>query len=336
MDENRLFSPQYANQKAAQEGIEAIIHQRPDHFGLTQTRWTLAAILQACGWSSLKTLSGIHQVLKRLKIRRKRGRAHLHSPDPDYVGKLRHVWLWIREVKADPEKQVLLFSDEFTFYRQPTLSYDYERVGPAQPLAELGYRSNLSWRIAGALNAWTGQITYANHSHFTIKLLVDFYQQIAQTYPNATTIYLVVDNWPVHFHPDVLAAFHNPSIAWPLKLPTNWPEEASKQARHLNLPIRMVPLPTYAPWNNPIEKPDVDQSGLGRSCCRLEAPMPGGAGPPTIRAHRCASMGSPAVLRADSSPDTTGQILIIRINDFWHFFVDQGMSMYGSMHMVSG
>ena len=25
-------------------------------------------------------------------------------------------------------------------------------------------------------------------------------------------------------------------------------------ARELNLPIRLVPLPTYAPWNNPIEK----------------------------------------------------------------------------------
>jgi transposase len=252
--ENPPFSPQYTNQETAQEAIEAIIHQRPEHFGLTQTRWTLIAILQVCGWTRLKTLSGTHQILKRLKIHRKRGRAHLHSPDLDYVGKLRHVWLWIREVRLNPEKQVLLFSDEFTFYRQPTLSYDYERAGPSQPLAELGHRSNLTWRIAGALNAWTGQITYANHSHFTLKLLVDFYQQIAQTYPNAQMIYLVVDNWPIHFHPDVLAALHDPTIAWPLKLPSNWPAYPSKQARRLDLPIRLVPLPTYAPWNNPIEK----------------------------------------------------------------------------------
>jgi DDE superfamily endonuclease len=241
---NPPFSPQYVNREAAQAAIEAVIHQRPDHFGLVQTRWTLVAILQASGWTRVKTLPGIHQVLKRLKIHRKRGRAHLHSPDLDYVGKLRHVWLWIREVRLDPEKQILLFSDEFTFYRQPTLSYDYERAGPSQPLAELGHRSNLTWRIAGALNAWTGQITYANHSHFTLKLMVDFYQQIAQTYPNADMIYLVVDNWPIHFHPDVLAALHDPTVAWLLKLPSNWPAEPSRQARHLNLPIRMVPLPT--------------------------------------------------------------------------------------------
>lgn len=196
----------------------------------------------------------MHRVLKRLKIHRKRGRAHVHSPDADYVGKLHNVWVWIRAVQCNPEKQVLLFSDEFTLYRQPTLSYDYECSGPSQPLAELGHRSNLTWRIASALNAWTGQITYANHSHFTLKLLVDFYQQVAQTYSQAEIIYLVVDNWPIHFHPDILCALRYPTLDWPLRLPKNWPLEPSKQARRLNLPIRLVPLPTYAPWNNPIEK----------------------------------------------------------------------------------
>lgn len=253
-DVSPLFPPRYLNEPAAQTAIEAVLHQRPEQFGIQQTRWTLTAIAQACDWLRVKTLPGLYQLLKRLHIHRKRGRDHVHSPDPNYVGKLRDVWVWLRAVPVNPEKQVLLFSDEFTFYRQPSLSYDYERAGQTQPLAELGYRSNLSWRIAGALNAWTGQITYANHSHFTLKLLVDFYQQIAQTYPQAEIIYLVVDNWPVHFHPDVLAAFRDPSIAWPLKLPANWPEAPSKQARRLDLPIRLVPLPTYAPWNNPIEK----------------------------------------------------------------------------------
>jgi len=202
----------------------------------------------------VKTLPGLYQVLRHLKIHRKRGRAHVHSPDVDYVGKLRTVWQQLRVVRSNPEKQVLLFSDEFTFYRQPSLACDYECAGRCQPLAELGHRSNLTWRIAGALNAWTGQITYASHSHFTLKLLVDFYQLVAQTYPAAEVIFLVVDNWPVHFHPDVLAALHEPTVAWPLKLPANWPAQPSKQARQLDLPLRLLPLPTYAPWNNPIEK----------------------------------------------------------------------------------
>jgi hypothetical protein len=114
VDGNQLFPPRYSSAEAAQSALEEVIHQRPDHFGLEQVRWTLEAISQACGWLRLKTLSGMYQVLQRLKIHWKRGRAHLHSPDPDYVGKLRPVWLHLRSVGLDPEKQVLLFSDEFT------------------------------------------------------------------------------------------------------------------------------------------------------------------------------------------------------------------------------
>jgi hypothetical protein len=253
-DASPPFPPQQPNAQAAQEALEAVLHQRPAHFGLSQTRWTLAAIAQACTWLRVKTLPGVYQLLRRLHIHRKRGRGHLHSPDPDYLGKLRQIWLWIRAVRLDPEKQVLLFSDEFTFYRQPSLAYDYERAGHRQPLADLGYRANLTWRIAGALNVWTGQLTYAGHAHFSLKLLVDFYQQVAQAYPLAEVIYLVVDNWPVHFHPDVRAALHDPSLSWPLHLSPKWPLQPAPVARRLDLPIRLVPLPTYAPWNNPLEK----------------------------------------------------------------------------------
>lgn len=249
-----LFPPQYPNAQTAQEAIEALLHQRPEHFGIEQTRWTLRALLKACAWLRLHTLAGMHRLLKRFNIHRKRGRGHVHSPDPDYVGKLRDIWVWLRAVRVDLEKQVLLFSDEFTFYRQPSLSYDYERSGPNQPLAELGHRSNLTWRIAAALNAWTGQITYAEHEHFTLKLLVDFYQQLVQSYPQAQMIYLVVDNWPIHFHPDVLAALCPFERHWPLYNSPSWSANPSGQARQLNLPIHLLPLPTYAPWTNPIEK----------------------------------------------------------------------------------
>ena len=85
-----------------------MIHQRPEHFDLQQTRWTLAAILQACRWLRMKTLAGVHRLLKRLHIHRKRSRGHMHSPDLDYVGKLHHVWLWLRAVIATPGNGAIL------------------------------------------------------------------------------------------------------------------------------------------------------------------------------------------------------------------------------------
>ena len=52
----------------------------------------------------------------------------------------------------------------------------------------------------------------------------------ARHYPNAQKIYVVVDHWPVHFHPDALDAL-------------------AQDPR-----LELLALPTYAPWLNPIEK----------------------------------------------------------------------------------
>jgi len=88
----------------------------------------------------------------------------------------------------------------------------------------------------------------------TVPALVRFYQQLCQAYPHAETLYLVVDNWPVHFHPDVRAALQPQWLAFPINQSKTWPVTPSPQAKRLNLPIQLVQLPTYASWCNPIEK----------------------------------------------------------------------------------
>lgn len=62
------------------------------------------------------------------------------------------------------------------------------------------------------------------------RVLGAFYQQLDATYPTATRIYVVQDNWSIHRHPDVEAVVAT--------LPR----------------LELVWLPTYAPWLNPIEK----------------------------------------------------------------------------------
>ena len=66
--------------------------------------------------------------------------------------------------------------------------------------------------------------------------------------------YLVLDNWPVHFHPDVLAALEPQQTRWEFKTPAAWPSAPSARAKRLGLPIQLLPLPTYASWTNPQEK----------------------------------------------------------------------------------
>jgi hypothetical protein len=194
------------------------------------------------------------QLLSRLAIHWKRGRHHVHSPDPDYVAKLLTIRVNLLTPEIDWEQTVFLFQDELTFYRRPSLFFAYEAAGKEQPLAELGWKSNYAWRIAAVLNAWTGQVTYAHGKCFDIPHLVTFYQQVAETYPGAQIIQMAQDNWPVHFHPDVRVALQPQEWPWEFHLPAHWPTEASPGARRLNLPIHILSLPTYAPWTNPIEK----------------------------------------------------------------------------------
>lgn len=149
-------------------------------------------------------------------------------------------------LKIDLETTVFLFEDEFTFYRQPSLACAYEAIGKQQPRAELGWRSNLTWRIAAGMNGYTGQVTYIQGFHIGIRQLLQLYQQIVVAYPQAELIYITQDNWPVPYHPDVCLALQSQE--------RQWPAEAGPKAKSLNLPVRLLPLPTYVSWTNPIEK----------------------------------------------------------------------------------
>ena len=92
------------------------------------------------------------------------------------------------------------------------------------------HRSNTVVRVAGVLNAITGQTNTLQASKIRVPRLLASYQQILDAYPDALMIYLIQDNWPVHKHERLLAFLaRNP------RLQVLW-------------------LPTYSPWLNPIEK----------------------------------------------------------------------------------
>lgn len=108
--------------------------------------------------------------------------------------------------------------------------------------------------MLGALNALTGQISYRQRSRTDTACLAGFWYDLCRDYPDAETIYVVVDNWPVHFHPDVLAPLQAQNFLFPETLPACWQAEPSPRARVDDLPIHLLCLPTYSSWLNPIEK----------------------------------------------------------------------------------
>lgn len=249
-----LFPPQHADNRSAKAAILDTVRRQPSHFGHAQTRWQLRSILESCSWLRLNTLPGLSRLLQRLGITYQRGRDYIHSPDPNYVAKREEIESIRKEVDKDPHRFVLLYLDEMGFYRQPTLSYAYAAAGEAQPLARRSLRSDTSSRILGALNAMTGRVHFRQASHINLRTLSSFWFDIRQAYPHAETIFVVIDNWPLHFHPDVLAPLMPQHFPYPPNLPANWPTSPSRSAKQDNLPIQLLCLPTYASWLNPIEK----------------------------------------------------------------------------------
>jgi hypothetical protein len=210
-------------------------------------------MVRCCAWLSVTSLAAVSKLLKRLGIRYKRGRRSLHSPDERYEPKRYRLDICRFRSKYQPEQSVFLYLDEFTYYRQPTVARAYAPLGH-QALAPLSHQSDTAGRIIAALNAVTGQVTARQFTKLTLPRLSDFYALLVQTYPQAEVIYLALDNWPVHFHPDVLARLMPQDAAADFRLPPNWPSHPSSRAKLDTLPIQLLPLPTYAPWLNPIEK----------------------------------------------------------------------------------
>lgn len=209
--------------------MQAVIGASPQQRGLKRSRWWLAGIREVVGYLAGHSLMTVQRLLARLEVSYKRGRLYVHSPDPDYDSKQAYIRQLAALVQAEPARYVLLYADEFTYYRRPTVAQGYAVRASDAPRAVQGWGSNTRRRIAALLDAMTGAVLFEHRSRCGRAALIALFRQAQTAYPEAERIFIVLDNWSVHFHPDVLAAVQHS-------------------------PLELVRLPTYAPWTNPIEK----------------------------------------------------------------------------------
>lgn len=253
---SRRFPPLRTRQEsaAAPDGLLAILASDPHTQGQARSRWTLAALRAVVPSFAHASLSGIWRVLAAARLRRKRARDHLHSPDPTYQEKLAYLAQSRAAVAAAPDQRVLLYLDEVTYYRQPSLASAYARAGSTEPHAQRSTRSNTTTRVISTLDAASGRVVAAQRSKITVPAFIGFLRTLVDAYPGRH-LTVVLDNWPVHFHPAVLAVVEPQVAPAPFYRPDSWSRTSVPAIpTEQRLPIQLVPLPTYAPWLNPIEK----------------------------------------------------------------------------------
>lgn len=215
------------------EAVGELLHQQPPPLParpVAPARWSLEHLRAACRWLADYSLSGVWRLLDAWNFSYKRGRRYTHSPDPDYQAKRDYARGCVAAARATYPRVVALYLDEFTYYRQPSLASDWaERGARQQPLAASGYTSDKRRRVVATLDSVSGRVIYEQAWKVGVRRLAAFYPCLRAAYPEAEVIYVVQDNWPIHFWPEV--------------------GQAARAAG-----VELVTLPTYAPWLNPIEK----------------------------------------------------------------------------------
>jgi transposase len=209
-------------------GCTSMSEQNPQW---TPCRWSLLVVRRTFEWLAGYSLSGVWRVLQTLEIEWKQGYVRLWSPDPAYSHKVRRIKKVLKYAASDRRHVVALFLDEMGYFRWPSASPDWIADTDGFPRAEHGGQdNNQQWRVIGALNACTGQVTYLQGYIIGRQQVSAFYRQLAEQYRRFEKVYLIEDNWNIHTHPEVQATLN--------------------QLPHLEV----VWLPTYASWLNPIEK----------------------------------------------------------------------------------
>lgn len=137
------------------------MRRSPGAFGIARSRWRLEDLRDALPWLSAYSLSGVGRALSRLGVGRKRGRFSLRSPDPEYREKLALVEGALELARGEPEKASVVYGDEFTLFRQPSLGPVWAGRGE-EPRAVLSHRANTRQRLSGAMDAtrrggWCGR-----------------------------------------------------------------------------------------------------------------------------------------------------------------------------------
>jgi len=238
--------------------VEHLVRRDPRPCGLTQTRWTLDAIRSPLAWGRDAALRGIARILDRLGITWQRARSHGPRPDPHDQANLQEIADVVEDARAHPNQVVTVDLDDVTVTRRPTLANGDGRAGADQVRAERSRATDGDRRIVGRLDVVTGQVVTRRAKTMGRATLAPFFPERRAASPEAERIDVILDNWPVHGHPDVLVALEPHTTRWALSRPGNGPATPSvravRRAGDVRRPIQRMPLPTDASWCNPIEK----------------------------------------------------------------------------------
>lgn len=230
--------------------------QSPHLLGFARSRWTLSMLQKHFDFLGGMSPSGVSRWLRRLGVSFQRAREFIRSPDPQYQPKADYLRGQLEQARA--QNTPLYFWDAMSIqFDHPGQAKCWAQAGSDTARVERtggkGGKRRFHAHILGAMNARSGQVQVTYPKKLDRKAIVRMLESLVQKH-GEEQVHVVLDNAPIHFHQDVLDQLA--SQEWPFKFKSapNWapPEEAARATGELN--VQLLPLPTYSPWLNPIEK----------------------------------------------------------------------------------
>ncbi len=207
--------------------LNSLVRSDPTELGYLRSRWSselLALELARRGVVEVHATT-VRRWLSQLCIVWRRARPTLCIKDPRKRERMRAIRRVLRKASAQEE---VFYEDEADIDLNPRIGPAWMPQGEQMTVPTPG--KNRKHYVAGALNARTGAVVWAEHTAKDSELFLRLLEALLRTYRRARRLYLIVDNYIIHKS--------RVTLGW--------------LARHPK--IELVHQPAYHPWVNHIEK----------------------------------------------------------------------------------
>lgn len=183
--------------EAFRRRVATLLRRSPEDFGWRRPTWTrelLCLQMQREGWPTVAVCT-MGRALARLGARLGTPKPIVLCPWPRDARLQRLAEIRALESSASAAQPVL-YADEVDIHLNPKIGRDWMLRGQQRRVVTPG--KNQKFYLAGALDVRTGALHTTGAHKKGASLFCDLLRLVAETYPRARRVHLIVDNYGVH------------------------------------------------------------------------------------------------------------------------------------------
>ncbi len=257
--------------------VRVLVEVTPREFGFDRGTWTreLLVIVAEKHTGVRVSVRTMTRVLKRIGARRGRPKPTVR-PRLSQRQQRRRLKRIIAIIEGLKDGEVAFYEDEVDVHLNPHIGLDWMLKGQQKTVMTPG--QNQKAYIAGALNAVDGSLVWTGSWNKDSSLFIALLEKLEQAYPDATTIYLFLDNYSIHDsaqtrhwladHPRIKCVFLPPYSPDHNRIERLWQDLHANVTRNHRFPTMEALCEAVARWLNCVK-----WWGQGRSPVYITTPV---------------------------------------------------------------